>query len=419
LPGRRQRTGDREHAAGTAVPKRGAGRVLPRGWAFAGMAYMFGITMLGTTLPTPLYPSYEQEYGFASLTTTAIYGVYAAGVLAVLLLAGSASDVVGRRPALAAGLAASIVSAIVFATSTNVPALFLGRVLSGLSAGVFTGTATVTLVELAPEIRHRAAGILASAVNMLGLGCGALLTGIVASVLPAPLRTPYLVNLALIIPAALALVFMPETVEKRSLRLPRPRMPGVPKQARAVFLPAAVVAFAAFAVFGLVTAIAPAFLATLLHLPSPLLSGALVFAMFAGSAAGQATISPYVRRIALPLGCVILLAGLAAITLALAVTSLWILVVGTILAGIGQGVTFSAGIVAISAASPADRRAETVSAFFVIAYAAISLPVLLVGAAVGSWGLRLSGIVFTSACGALTLAALVAVLRLLRSRRPS
>lgn len=79
---------------------------LPRRWAFAGVAYAFGVTMLGTTLPTPLYPAHEQEFGFANLMTTVIYAVYAAGVLTALVLLGRASDVLGRRLRLRAGLIA-------------------------------------------------------------------------------------------------------------------------------------------------------------------------------------------------------------------------------------------------------------------------------------------------------------------------
>ncbi|HEU0256306.1 MAG TPA: MFS transporter [Microbacteriaceae bacterium] len=394
----------------TAGTREGAGRPsLPRRWAFAGAAYMFGVTMLGTTLPTPLYPSYETRYGFGSLTTTVVYAAYAAGVLAVLLLAGSASDVVGRRPLLLAGLAASVFSAVAFATDSSLVMLYVGRVFSGLSAGIFTGTATVAMVELAPARRKRQASIVASAVNMLGLGLGPLVTGVAATTLPAPLRTPYLLDLVLLLPALAAVWFLPETVPHPVRRLPTPRRPGVAAEARGVFVPAATVAFAAFAVFGLVTAIAPAFLVTLLHLPSPLLSGALVFAMFAGSALGQLTITPLIRRGTLLLGSAILLAGLAAIGASLATESLATLFAGTIAVGIGQGVSFSAGIAAISAASPAGRRAETVSMFFVVAYAAISLPVVLVGVAADAWGLRLAGIVFAAVMAALTLAAGTAV----------
>ena len=38
-------------------------------------AYAFAVVMLGTTLPTPLYPRYEQEFGFSPLLITVIFGV--------------------------------------------------------------------------------------------------------------------------------------------------------------------------------------------------------------------------------------------------------------------------------------------------------------------------------------------------------
>ena len=391
-------------------------RRLPRGFAYVGVAYTFGVTMLGTTLPTPLYPLYEQQYGFGSLMTTIIYAAYAVGVLAALLLIGSASDAMGRRPLLVAGLVASILSALVFVTDAGLVALFVGRVLSGISAGIFTGTATVALVELALPARRGRASILASSVNMLGLGCGPLLAGLLAAWLPAPLHLPYLADLVLLIPAFLVLWFLPETVREPSGRWPAPRRPGVPAEARAVFIPAALVAFAAFAVFGLVTSIEPAFLGSLLHLPSPALAGVIVFAMFAGSALGQIGLTRLTGRAALPVGCVVLIAGLAGIASALAFESLALVIAGTIIVGIGQGVTFSAGLAAVAAASPPDRRAETVSTFFVVAYVAISIPVVLVGVAASAWGLQAAGILFTVVMALLAAGALVAVLNLAHRR---
>lgn len=387
-------------------------RTLPRWMAYLGIAYTFAVTMLGTTLPTPLYPIYEHEYRFGNLMTTIIYAAYAAGVLAALLLIGRASDTVGRRPLLLMGVAASIASAIVFVTDAGLPALFAGRVLSGISAGIFTGTATVALVELAAPGRQREASILASAVNMLGLGCGPLLAGVLAAWAPAPLHLPYLADMALMIPAGLVVWFAPETVTGSTGSWPRPRRPRVPAQAVAVFVPAAIAAFAAFAVFGLLTATEPAVLAQLLHRTSPALAGVVVFAMFAGSAAGQVGITPRLGRLALALGCGVLIAGLVGIAVSLVTESLPLLIAGTVVVGVGQGITFSSGIAEVAAASPADRRAETVSAFFVVAYVAISIPVVLVGVGSATIGLRSAGIVFTVAVAVLTAVALAAVLRL-------
>jgi MFS family permease len=370
--------------------------------------------MLGTTLPTPLYPAYERQFGFADLMTTVIYAVYAAGVLAALVLLGRASDAVGRRPMLLTGLGLSAASAAVFLADTGLAVLFLGRVLSGLSAGIFTGTATVALVELVAPPRRGTASLLASGVNMLGLGCGPLLAGLLAQWAPWPTRLPYAADLLLLLAALVVVLLSPETVQDPGGGRFRPQRPGVPAQARAAFVPAAVVAFAAFAVFGLLTAIEPAFLGSLLHLPSPALAGAVVFSMFAGSTVGQVVLARNTGPTTLPTGCVVLVAGLAGIAVALGTDLLTLLVIGTVIVGVGQGVSFRAGIAAVTAASPEDRRAETVSSFFVVAYVGISIPVILVGLAATAWGLRAAGIAFTIAVAALTVGALVAVLRLSR-----
>lgn len=398
----------------TTTPRRR--RSLPRPVAGALVTYAFGVTMLGTTLPTPLYPLYQRQFDFSNLLTTLIYAVYAAGVLVALLLFGQASDVLGRRRVLLIGLAVSALSALVFLTDSGLAALFVGRVMSGLAAGLCTGTATVALVELFGPGNHHRATMVATSVNMLGLGCGPLLAGLLAEYAPAPLRLPFLANLVLLVPAAIGVWLAPETVPQLGGRWPRPQRLGVPARTRAVFLPAAVAVFAAFAVFGLLTAIEPGILSTLLRLPSRALAGMVVFSMFAGSALGQFGHGRLPGRAALPVGCLVLVAGLSAIATALTVGSLTALVVGTVVVGIGQGISFREGMLSITEHSPPDRRAETVSSFFVVAYLGISVPVILVGIAAALFGLRIAGIAFTVAAAVLALTALTIVLRLHRNR---
>ena len=109
------------------VPARGLrGRPRPPSSPLA-----FLITMLGATLPTPLYPIYEQELGFGGVMVTLIFAAYAVGVIAALLLFGRLSDQLGRRAVLLPGLALAAVSSAVFLIPDNTPTLFVGRVLSG------------------------------------------------------------------------------------------------------------------------------------------------------------------------------------------------------------------------------------------------------------------------------------------------
>src|SRR5664279_2870772 len=61
--------------------------------------------LAGSSAPTPLYAVYQDEWGFTPITTTVVFGVYAVAVLVALLIAGSLSDHVGRRPVLIAAIA--------------------------------------------------------------------------------------------------------------------------------------------------------------------------------------------------------------------------------------------------------------------------------------------------------------------------
>ncbi len=54
---------------------------------------------IGSTVLTPLYPLYRQEFGFSELTVTVVYAVYVIGNLSVLFLFGRVPDQIGRRPA--------------------------------------------------------------------------------------------------------------------------------------------------------------------------------------------------------------------------------------------------------------------------------------------------------------------------------
>ncbi len=109
------------------------------GYGFALLAYAFAAIMLGTTMPSPMYALYSEHLHFAVVETTVIYATYAGGVLTALLVFGSWSDAIGRRPVLLAGTLCALASAVVFLSADTVAQLLVGRVLSGLSAGLFTG----------------------------------------------------------------------------------------------------------------------------------------------------------------------------------------------------------------------------------------------------------------------------------------
>ena len=376
------------------------------------VAAAFLVTMIGTTMPTPLYPLYERELGFGGLMVTVVFATYAVGVLAALLLVGRLSDQVGRKAVLLPGIGVAAASSLVFLIPDSLPALFAGRLLSGVSAGVFTGVATATIVDLAPPNGRARAGLVAAMVNMLGLGLGPVLSGALADLAPYPLVLPYLVHIALLAVAAAGLAVVPEPVPRRPgpVRWQVQRI-GVPDEVRPTFVRAAVGGFAGFAVLGFFTAVSPLFLGQVLHETRHIVPGLVVFAVLGSSTAGQLLSARLSERTSLLGGCLALAAGVVVVAVGVATALLPVLVAGAVIAGFGQGASFRAGLQAVTGAAPADRRSEVSSSYFLVLYVAISIPVIGVGAGAQVFGLVPTAVVFAGIVALLAVGAFVSLLR--------
>ncbi len=378
------------------------------------VAFAFLVTMIGTTLPTPLYPIYQAELGFSGLMITVIFATYAVGVIAGLILFGNLSDDIGRRRTLLPGLAFSALSAGCFLLAHGLPLLLVGRFLSGLSAGIFSGTATATLVDLAPEGDTTRASLVATIVNMGGLGLGPALAGVLAELLPDPLRLVFVVHLGLLALAALGLWVMQDPEDADGRFAIHPQGLAVPSQVRRVFVRASLAGFAGFAVTGLFTSVVPAFLGQVLDVTDHAAIGFTVLTIFLASIAGQVTRRAVSDDVALVGGCVLLIAGMGLLVASLQVESLPLLIAGGVLAGVGQGLSFAAGLALVAGGAPQDQRAATTSSLFVVSYVAVSLPVVGVGLLAQATDLVEAGTVF----GAIVaLLAATAIVLLVRDRR--
>ena len=216
-------------------------RLSPRA-AFALQASIILFFLAGSSAPTPLYALYQAQWGWSPVTVTVIFGIYALAVLVTLLIVGSLSDHVGRRPVL---LIAAVLQAIamgVFATAGGAGALIAARIVQGLATGAAAAAVGAGLLDL-----DRARGTVANAVvPMLGTATGSLAGGLFVQYLPAPTQLVYLVFGAVFVAQAIAVVWMPETVTRRpgalaSLR-PQLRLPPALRPALLVATPALVAA---------------------------------------------------------------------------------------------------------------------------------------------------------------------------------
>jgi MFS family permease len=372
----------RTGAARTPIASRSAG---PGFWI---VAYVFAVTMAFTTIPAPLYVLYQARDHFGSAMVTVIFAVYAAGVAGSLVMAGHVSDWLGRRRIVITAVGINVAAGLIFLAWPTVAGLLIGRVVSGISVGLLTATATAFLTELhrksRPGTPPARAEFVSTAANLGGLGFGALLAGFLAQYAGAPLLVPYLVAEALMLTGAIALAVAPETVVRPDPRPRyRPQRVQVPAGQRHVFFAAGLAAAAAFALFGLFTSLAPGFIAGTLHQSSHALAGLATFIVFGAAALAQASVGrlPLSPRSQARLGLGLLAAGVAAVSAAVWLPSLALFLAGGAVAGAGAGAAFKTSITTVLSIAPAGARGETLAGVFLAAYLGLTIPVVGLGIA--------------------------------------
>jgi MFS family permease len=354
--------------------------------AFWLVAAAFCVNLAFSAVPTPLYVIYQQRDHFSTVMITVVYAVYAIGVIASLFLGGHVSDWVGRRRVLVPALAVNALSAVLFVAFPSLPGLIIARVVSGVSIGLTTGTATAYLAEL-----HLGAGgaptglrpqVVATASNLGGIGVGPLSAGLLAQFVPAPLVVPYVIFGGALVVLAVLIAFAPETASRPEPRPAwRPQRVAIPAHARGTFFAATGAAAAAFAVYGVFNSLMPGFLAGTMHETSYAAAGAVAFSAFAAGAVAQIALGragvARTLRVAVP----VLVAGLALFTLGMWLPSLPVFVIGGIATGAGGGLVFRGSLVAAASTAPPQSRAEVLAGFFLGAYIGLSVPVIALGVA--------------------------------------
>jgi MFS family permease len=355
-------------------------------FGFAAVTFAFLAVLAFSTVPTPLWSLYAQRDGFSALTITLLFAAYAVGVAVSLFLVGHVSDWRGRRRVLVPALVVNIVAGVVFLLWPQTDGLLAARVINGIGVGAVNATAIAWLVELHVGYRGegaaRRAQAIAAAVNLAGLGTGALISGMLAQWAGDPLTLPFVVLIAAM-SIALALVLAAPETHAVSGPAPRyrPQRVSVPAAARGRFFAAAAAAAIPFAVFGLLTSLAPSFLAGTLHHQSRALAGAVSFAAFASAALAQLLSGSRVPRVLLAAAIPTMLAGLALLTVAvwLAQPSLGVFIAGALVSGTGGGLMFKGAMATVASLTAPENRAEAMAGLFLAAYLGLAGPVIGLG----------------------------------------
>jgi MFS family permease len=223
--------------------------------------------------------------------------------------------------------------------------------------------------------------MVATAANMGGAGLGPLMAGLFAEYLPQPTVLVFEAYLGLLVIAGLTLALAPETVTTRQRLSLRFTGLAMPRDGRGEFIAAGLAAFAAFALTGLFTSLAPGFVGSVLHQMNFAVAGAVSFLVFAAAAAAQLSLARANSRPVMLTGLGLFLVGLALVVTGMAAGSLGWFLAGTVVGGIAVGALFIGSLSTANRLAPAERRAEVISTYFVFAYTGLIIPVVGVGIA--------------------------------------
>lgn len=335
------------------------------------------LLLVGSNLPTPLFPLYAKVYGLSPLGVSLLFGTYALLIIPALLTFGPLSDMKGRRELLTGAIILAAIAAGLFAAAHALWVLFVAQAVQAMALGALQGTAAPTLVEHDPSGQRRRASATASALTVGGAATGPLVAGLLAQYAVLPLRLAYLVEVGLL---ALALIAVNTTLPLREDRENWcPRRPTVAQQIRRRFAVAATSVFVAWAVAGLFLSLIPSFVTMTLK-GNLALAGAVVALLLGCATAVQLTAYQLESMRAQTVGLVVMIAGLIALILADTTQALVWLLAATVLAGIGMGLAFMGSLGDVNEIAPEDGKGDTVASYYVVVYIATALPAIGVGA---------------------------------------
>lgn len=371
--------------------------------AYALVAFVIGLALFASGTPSPLYSTYQQLWGFSPIVLTLIYATYAFGVLASLILAGRVSDEVGRRPVLIVALTTLILTTGLFMLADSVAWLFVARGVQGLATGLALGAASAALLDLHPRRDPAGVGLTNGVVSAGGMGLGVLVSALIVELLPAPRIVPYAVLLVAFSVALVGAWRMPEPVESRSRLRLTPQRPSVPTAVRRPFFVAALGVIASWSIGGLFLSLGPQLSASLFHTDDHLVTGISVFVLAGAGSLAQLVFGRSAPWASTAGGSLALAGGMALIVSAVALGSSALFLAGALIGGAGFGVAFLGALRSLSIAIPPEHRGAVMSAFYIVAYTALSVPAIVAGAAVTPLGLQPTFEIFGSIVAALAL----------------
>ncbi|MFJ4052973.1 MFS transporter [Pseudomonas sp. NPDC089743] len=367
--------------------------------------------LVGSTAPSPLYALYQDNLGFSSTTLTMLFAVYAIGVLLALGLLGTLSDrLADRRLVLVPALFVVAAGSLVFAVSTELTGLFMGRFLAGIGTGALTGSANAALVGFDAQDRKRHAAVLATISFTCGAALGPVLSSLALGLGFYPTLSPFILNASLAIVTAIGLCRLAWN-DTAAQPLSKPAGSEAPRTALRqqmqgnwpAFTRISFILVVAWTVGSVFVALGPSMLLSTMSSASSgshASAGLLVTAFQAIAGLTQFVCRRVNAAHAMRYGGALLFMAWLGCLAALYLHQPLVFVVFTVLAGVGYGATFVGAMGIFTTLAPSAHRAALGSLFYLAGYLGSALGIIAMGVAVDLLGLVRASAVMLAVVGA-------------------
>lgn len=387
----------------------------PRPGSLIYYSVLMVIFLAASSAPTPLYQLYQSTWGFSTTWLTLVFASYVFALLLTLLVSGSLSDYIGRRPVVAIAIVGEILSLMLFVGASDLHWLLAARILQGVATGIVTSALAAAMLDS----DHTRGPVMASIAPLYGMGIGALFAGALVTYAPAPMHLVYALLIVALIVMGILLVRIPESVTRRAGALAslRPRA-QIPLEVRGPLLRVVPAVVSSWALGGFSLSLGPTLVETVSGIHNPLVGCLITFLLpFIGG------ISVLILRakpphVAVLIGTGCLIVGMLGLLGGVYLRSLGLLLAGTAIAGIGFGAAFMGAMRTVMPLAPPTERSALMAAFYVICYLSASSLAMLGGISAQHLGLLPTTYAYGGLVALLSSAAFSATL-LQQLRRPA
>lgn len=353
------------------------------------------IGTLGTALPSPLYPIYQQLWGLMPSDITVVFVAYMFGCLATILFLGRTSNSIGFLRTLQISLFFSIIGLLISALATNVMWLGIGRFIIGISSGLITTAAVLGLMAVTPASHKASAPQLSSIVTVIGFALGPVTGGIFGQFSEYPLVTPYVVILIVAVSSFLSLFLLkqPEFQKQNFSAAPHLELPKADYHVQ--FMVIGLTAFGIFACFSLYASLASSFIKDVLPWHGPFVSGAAISLILFVSAFAQFYSKYWRASKSLNFGLIFMLLSQVILAICIYLDMSALFFVSIFLLGLGHGFGLLGAFSFINHMTDLNNRTAVVSTYLFIGYLGTIIPIIAVGYGADYFGLVNSVIGFS------------------------